>query len=134
VTLFNVNISVFALLWGVATGLGMQWTLAAINLLFLWALGVPVTYYLALVKDGGLSMVWTLINAPYICMNISLIVLFLRSDWRKVQAKIKEREDVEATSEIQPHGMRATGSRLESNGEQQALLSTVSDGIRSYGS
>jgi hypothetical protein len=134
VTLFNMNISMFALLWGVATGLGMQWTLAAINLLFLWVLGIPVTYYLALVQGGGLAMVWTLINAPYLCMNISLIMLFLSSDWRKVQAKIRERDEMEATNELEGHDKRA--DRFALHGETQALLSTrgrADAGGKTYG-
>ena len=112
----------FALLWGVATGLGMQWTLAAINIVFLWALGIPVTYYLALVQKGGLAMVWTLINAPYLCMNISLTILFLMSDWGKVQAKIRERDEIEATSELEAHAK--TTSNLTLQVETQSLLPT----------
>ena len=128
----------FALLWGVATGLGMQWTLAAINLVFLWAFGIPVTYYLALVKNGGLAMVWTLINAPYLCMNISLIILFLLSDWGKVQAKIRERDEIEATSELEAHAKNARNMTLQV--ETQSLIPIQCNGVgtvdlgRTYGS
>lgn len=127
-TLFNLNVSMFGLLWGTATGLGMQWALAAINLFFLWVLGVPVTYYLALLKGGGLPMVWTLINAPYLCMNASLIFLFLISDWGKVQAQIRERDDADATLGLEAQ----TGISTE---EQRLLVDSSSASARNgYGS
>lgn len=86
----------------------MQWTLGAINLFFLWGLGVPITYYCALVRGGGLASVWTWINAPYTGMNISLVVIFLFSDWKKVQTKIREREEVEASIEVEAQRKLAT--------------------------
>lgn len=100
VALFNLNVALFGLLWGTATGLGMQWTLGAINIFFLWVFGVPVTYYTALVHGGGLGSVWTWINAPYTCMNLSLIVIFMFKDWQKVQAKIRERDEDETPTSV----------------------------------
>lgn len=93
VAAFNVNVSVFALLCGTATGLGMQWTLGAINFFFLWIFGIPITYYFALVRGGGLASVWTWINVPYTCMNIALIIIFIMADWQEVHEKIIEREE-----------------------------------------
>ena len=91
------------MLWGIATGLGMQWTLGAINIFFLWVLGVPVTYYAALVQGGGLGTVWTWINAPYTGMNLSLIAIFIVKDWQRVQTKIQEREEGEADMHLEAH-------------------------------
>jgi len=124
VVLFNTNVAIFALLSGVATGLRMQWSQAAINLLFLWVFGIPITYYLALVRNGGLAMVWTLINVPYVCMNTCLILLFVRSDWYKVQAKIQQREDMDAlvTESVSGPGMEREVQGLLSRDGDTAVL------------
>ena len=71
----------------------MQWTLGAINFFFLWIFGIPITYYFALVRGGGLASVWTWINVPYTCMNIALIIIFIMADWQEVHEKIIEREE-----------------------------------------
>jgi Na+-driven multidrug efflux pump len=88
---FNFNVSIFALLCGVATGLGMQWTLGAVNFFFLWIFGIPVTYYFALLRGGGLDAAWTWIDVPYACMHLSLLVIFVTADWHKEKDKIQER-------------------------------------------
>jgi hypothetical protein len=116
VALFNWNVGLFALLNGIATGLGMQWTMGAINVFFLWIFGVPVTYYSALVRGGGLASVWTWINAPYACMNVSLIVIFIVMDWQKVQTKIQDREEVEASIDFEVQRRTINGVEKETVG------------------
>eukprot|EP00934_Nitzschia_sp_Nitz4_P004444 Nitzschia sp. Nitz4//scaffold19_size178191//98844//100449//NITZ4_001982-RA/size178191-augustus-gene-0.107-mRNA-1//-1//CDS//3329540696//4434//frame0 len=101
VCLFNANVSLFGLLTGIATGLGMQWTLGAINFIFLWIFGVPITYYFAVLQGQGLAATWTWINAPYSCMNICLIILFFSADWHKVQAEIKKQDNGASSPEGQ---------------------------------
>jgi hypothetical protein len=91
----------------------MQWTLGAINVFFLWVFGVPVTYYTALVRGGGVSSVWTWINAPYTCMNLSLIAIFIMTDWQKVQRKIQDGGQAEANIDFEAQQKRANGVENE---------------------
>lgn len=120
VAIYNWNVSIFGILWGIATGLGLQWTLGVINLFFLWGFGIPVTYYFALVQGGGLNAAWTWINAPYTGMNISLIILFCTLDWKVVQAKILSREN---TVDDKENGGQGRSS------ENESLLGNPSSGI-----
>lgn len=119
VTLFNLNLALFGMLWGVATGLGLQWTLGMINVSFLWIFGVPVTYYCALVRGGGLTSVWTWINFPYIGMNISLIAIFVCADWNRVRTKIQGRNKLEVSMDLE--GQRRRSTQLVET-EAEALL------------
>jgi hypothetical protein len=75
-------------LWGISTGLGKQWSLGIINFVCLWVFVLPVMYYFAIIRGGGLQAVWTWINILYMAMIISLILLFLFVDWCKVQEMI----------------------------------------------
>ncbi len=94
VCLFNFTVAIFDVLWGIATGLGQQWSLGIINFVFLWIFGLPVIYYYAVVCGEGLDAVWTWINVPYMGMNISLILLYVFVDWYKIQDMIKDRDTV----------------------------------------
>jgi len=102
VCFFNLNIVIFAIFTGVATGLGIQWTLGAVNFFFLWCFGIPITYHFAIVRGGGLNAAWTWINAPYTCMNITLVAIFCTKDWYMVHQKIRRGEIVEPTSTDAP--------------------------------
>jgi len=88
VSLFNFNVAIFGILVGIATGLGKQWPLGVINFVFLWLFGLPMIYYTAIVLDQGLDGAWFWMNVPYLCMNITLIILFLFTDWNQVQEQI----------------------------------------------
>ena len=55
VTLFNINISIFTVLAGIATGLDQQWTLRIINFVFFWVIGLPTIYYKAVLLNGNLN-------------------------------------------------------------------------------
>jgi len=79
---------------GVATGLGMQWTLGVVTLIFLWVIGLPAVYFFALVRHGGLDAAWTWVYPPYIAMNTVLIVAFVRADWYAISAAIRKREGI----------------------------------------
>jgi len=107
----------------------MQWTLGAINFGILWIFGVPVTYYYALVRGGGLASVWTWINVLYTCMNVSLILIFFFMDWKKVQAKIREREEVETSKDLETQ--RGRPDKLADR-EAEALLNDKS-AVNHYG-
>ena len=88
VSLFNLNVAIFGILAGIATGLGKQWSLGIINFVFLWLFALPMIYYTAVVLDQGLNAVWFWMNIPYLCMNITLIFLFIFTDWYQIQEKI----------------------------------------------
>ena len=109
VCLFNFNVVIFAIFTGVATGLGMQWVLGAVNFFFLFFFGIPVTYHFAVVRGGGLDAAWTWINAPYTCMNATLLTIFVTKDWYLVQAKIRSGEIVEPASTDPPESSESTG-------------------------
>jgi MATE family multidrug resistance protein len=118
VCLFNFNVSIFGILVGIATGLGKQWTLGVINLVWLWVFGIPVIYYTSILQDGGLQSTWTWINVPYFAMNVCLMILFMTTDWYKVQAKIKERQGKEHNSiidgaEMEPAHPTETSSLID---------------------
>eukprot|EP00535_Pseudo-nitzschia_heimii_P011877 CAMPEP_0197194454 /NCGR_PEP_ID=MMETSP1423-20130617/29264_1 /TAXON_ID=476441 /ORGANISM="Pseudo-nitzschia heimii, Strain UNC1101" /LENGTH=84 /DNA_ID=CAMNT_0042647879 /DNA_START=34 /DNA_END=285 /DNA_ORIENTATION=- len=83
-----MNIAVFAIFTGVATGLGKQWPLGVINFVFLWLFGLPTIYYTAVVLDQGLDAAWFWMNIPYLCMNIALMGMFLYTDWHKIRRQI----------------------------------------------
>lgn len=92
VCVFNFLVALFAMLAGVATGLGQQWALGYVNFFFLFVVGLPAIYYFAVVQEGGLDMVWTCILIPYLAINGVLIVMFATTDWYKVQQKIHSKE------------------------------------------
>jgi MATE family multidrug resistance protein len=117
VCIYNFNIAVFGVNCGIATGLGMQWTLGAINFLFLWGFGLPVTYYFALTRGGGLDAAWTWINVPYTCMNASLLAVFVSTDWHAVRDNIQKRETKNPSMELE--SQQLTHGTL---GEQKGLL------------
>lgn len=82
---------------GVANGLGMQWTLGVVTFVFLWVVGLPVLYFFALIRDGGLDSVWTWVYPPYTAMNLLLIAAFMRADWYQISAAIRKREGIADT-------------------------------------
>eukprot|EP00533_Pseudo-nitzschia_delicatissima_P009088 CAMPEP_0116112390 /NCGR_PEP_ID=MMETSP0327-20121206/18952_1 /TAXON_ID=44447 /ORGANISM="Pseudo-nitzschia delicatissima, Strain B596" /LENGTH=151 /DNA_ID=CAMNT_0003605683 /DNA_START=490 /DNA_END=941 /DNA_ORIENTATION=- len=88
VSLFNFNVAIFGILVGIATGLGKQWPLGVINFVFLWLFGLPMIYYTAVVQDQGLDAAWYWMNIPYLCMNVTLGILFVFTDWNEVQEQI----------------------------------------------
>lgn len=83
---------------GVATGLGMQWTLGVVTFVFLWIFGLPAVYFFAVVRNGGISSAWTWVYPPYIIMNIVLIVTFVCADWYGISAAIRKREGLSDTA------------------------------------
>jgi len=93
VAFLNLNMAMFVLFSGVAIGLGRQWPLGVINLIFLWLFGLPIIYYTAIVLDQGLGAVWYWMNVSYLCMNVTLIVLFVSTDWYQIQQQIVLKRD-----------------------------------------
>jgi Na+-driven multidrug efflux pump len=100
VVVYFFVLAIFGINMGVATGLGMQWTLGIVTLFFLWILGLPALYYFALLRGGGLEMAWTLVYPPYIFMNAVLVAAFCLADWHAISAAIRKREGISDTDEI----------------------------------
>jgi hypothetical protein len=45
-------------------------------------------YYTAIVRDKGLDAAWFWMNIPYLCMNVTLFVMFVFTDWHQIQEQI----------------------------------------------
>lgn len=90
-------LGIFGVNMGVATGLGMQWTLGVVTFVFLWVFGLPAMYFFSLVRGGGIGAAWTWVYPPYIFMNIVLIAAFLRADWHAISNNIRKREGIADT-------------------------------------
>lgn len=85
----------FAVNMGITTGLGKQWLLGTLTIVFLWFVALPCAYYFAIVKEGGLNAAWQTIWPPYICINVILLISFIMTDWEKIGMQIREREGLE---------------------------------------
>jgi MATE family multidrug resistance protein len=95
VVLYFINLSIFGINMGVAIGLGMQWTLGFVTVLFLWLLGMPAAYYFAIYRGGGLVVAWSWIVPPYAAINVALMFAYLTKDWDEIAAAIRLREGIE---------------------------------------
>jgi MATE family multidrug resistance protein len=105
VVFFYFNLSMFGINLGIATGLGMQWTLGLVTVVFLWILGFPAAWYAATTKmkemvqthpdtDGTEALVaaWQWINPPYVAINVVLVICFVSVDWYHIRDTIRIRE------------------------------------------
>ena len=112
---------------GIATGLGMQWTLGFVTFVFLWVIGLPAVYFFAIVRHGGLDSTWTLVFPPYIFMNALLIVAFVNADWYAISVAIRKREGIsdvfvdegDIEDALITHGAPKYGSTATDNGTAQ---------------
>lgn len=116
VCVFNVSVAFFAILAGVANGLGMQWTLGGVNIFWLWVFGLPVVYHFAVTREGGLQAAWTWINFPYFGMNACLILAFARTDWEEVANNIKEKTGIDQNMELLPESEQGGNTNHEHAG------------------
>lgn len=87
-------LSAYGLILGISLGLGIQWTLGIVTVISLWLVGMPATYYLAVVRGGGLRAVWICIWPPYLMINAYMVVDFFRRDWHEIARAIQIREGV----------------------------------------
>jgi Na+-driven multidrug efflux pump len=92
VVVYFFVLAIFGINMGIATGLGMQWTLGIVTLVFLWIIGLPAIYYFALFRGGGLETTWTWVYPPYIFMNAVLVAAFCLADWHAISVAIRKRE------------------------------------------
>lgn len=84
----------YALNMGCATGLGMQWTLGVVTVVFLCLFGLPAVWYIGITRAQSLDVVWSLVYPPYVVMDVVLLLCFFTKDWDKVAAEISAREVV----------------------------------------
>mmetsp|Transcript_6276 Transcript_6276/g.8163 ORF Transcript_6276/g.8163 Transcript_6276/m.8163 type:complete len:512 (-) Transcript_6276:259-1794(-) len=104
--------SIFGINLGISIGLAMQWTFGVVTVICMWLIGMPTTYYFAVVRKGGLSAVWACIWPPYLLINLCMCVLFMMKDWDSVSKQIrlervgldKKENDVEAFTLVQEYG------------------------------
>jgi hypothetical protein len=131
VCVYFFNLAMFGITMGTATGLGMQWTLGLVTIIFLWVMGFPAAYYFSVVRGGGLEVAWTWIVPPYMCINVTLIVNFLLKDWDKLANEILKREGIiRHEIDIEEARTHSTGSGYGATGRHNGadkLYDAVSD-------
>jgi Na+-driven multidrug efflux pump len=92
---YNFVLSIFGVNTGVATGLGMQWTLGWVTIFFLWFFALPGAWYYGIHVHKSIDVVWSWLVSPYILMNIVLWVAFVRQDWYQISREIRAREGMD---------------------------------------
>lgn len=97
-------LSWFAINTGIANGLGMQWTLGWLTILFLWFIGVPGLWYYGLQGYESLDVVWSWIDPPYIFINAALLFAFISADWEDISIEIRKREGIDMMN-VGPFGV-----------------------------
>jgi MATE family multidrug resistance protein len=102
VCLYSFVLSVYGIHMGACVGLGMQWTLGTATIISLWMVGLPSTYYLSVLKHGGIRMAWAMIWPPYILLPIVLTIAIMRADWDEIARDIRKREGIEMTDGGRP--------------------------------
>lgn len=95
VAIFCFLLCMFGINMGMAVGLGMQWTLGAVTVLWLWVVGLPAAYYFAIYRGGGLNAAWKCVWPPYIIINGWLMLSFWWKDWDAIAAEIRRREGMD---------------------------------------
>jgi len=113
--------SIFAINMGIATGLGMQWTLGVVTIIFLWVFGLPSSYYFAVVEGQGLDAAWKWILPPYVGINVVMMIAFVLKDWNALAAQIRLRECME-DGDLEALELNVHDDRYGSTGESQDLL------------
>ncbi|GAX10697.1 multidrug resistance protein, MATE family [Fistulifera solaris] len=102
VCIFQFGLSIFAINMGLTTGLGMQWTLGLVTILFLWVLGLPSAYYFAITRRGGLLAAWRCVWPPYLAINFVLMLAVWCKDWEEIAKQIRAREELTGNSPLTP--------------------------------
>jgi Na+-driven multidrug efflux pump len=90
--IYSFNLNMYAIFLGIFTGLGKQGTLGMICVMYLWVLGLPMTYYCAVIQGGGLKAVWDTMYLVYVAINITLCASLLWTDWEDIAIQIRIRE------------------------------------------
>merc|ERR1712113_749691 len=118
ISMLCFNMSLYCINMGLSYGLVMHWPLGVLTIVCLWVFGYPMAYWNRQATDDGISGIWQWINPAYFLMNVSLMVIFVISDWDKVAAGIREREGIESeqdndlTESLLVSSMRSNSLRL----------------------
>lgn len=92
VCLYLFITAIFGMNMGIATGLSMQWIQGGCLVFALWCIGLPTTYYFAVLRHGGLGAVWSCLWPPYLAIDVMMVAVFLLKDWREVALSIGQEE------------------------------------------
>jgi Na+-driven multidrug efflux pump len=95
VCFYYFHLAIFGVNMGIATGLGMQWTLGILTIVTLWIFGLPTAWYFGITKAASLRVVWDWIVPPYVIMNAFLLVAFVQKDWDVISRTIRAREGMD---------------------------------------
>jgi Na+-driven multidrug efflux pump len=123
-------LSLFGVNAGIATGLGMQWTLGCVTFCFLWFVALPGAWYYGIHVHASIDVVWTWLILPYVFMNLVLWIAFVRQDWYRISNDIKAREGMgDDECEMEPPPAAAAATRAisrsllyGSNSERASLM------------
>ena len=86
-------LGIYAIVIGISSGLGLQWTLGVVTVVALWGLGVPSAYYFAFVQNGGFVAIWMCIWPPYVVIDVSMcLAFFLFHDWNDIADQVRQRQ------------------------------------------
>jgi Na+-driven multidrug efflux pump len=81
VCLYIFVIGVMSVLDGITTAIGKQWIVGILVVILLWLISLPLLYYFAIYKNGGLNVAWECIWPPNLVLDIVLALYFVRLDW-----------------------------------------------------
>ena len=85
----------FGISSGIAIGLGMQFTFGIVSTVSMWFIGMPSTYYFAIVRKGGLVALWSCTWPPYLLTNLTMLLTFTFQDWGKIARAIQQQNKAE---------------------------------------
>ena len=121
-------LGIYAIVIGISSGLGLQWTLGVVTVVALWGLGVPTAYYFAFVQSGGFLAMWKCIWPPYVLIDVSMCLAFFRFyDWNEIAEQVRQRQVVgngEKTALDHPNGP-ATAAETRALLPGESLLNTT---------
>jgi multidrug resistance protein, MATE family len=100
VVFYSFNLSLYAMLLGIYIGLGKQAILGCICIIYLWIVGLPITYYFAIHRGGGFNTAWKVMCPIYLGINATLIRFLTRMDWEHIAKQVRLREGVSEISNV----------------------------------
>jgi MATE family multidrug resistance protein len=112
--IYSWSLAMFAVCMGIASGLGMQWTLGAVTFICLWIVGLPAVWYFAIYREGGIQVVWSCVYPPYLIMDMILVYRFYVADWDAISHEIRIREHIE-NEQFDGSQMKSYGAVDEGN-------------------
>lgn len=89
VCFFVFILYVFSINRAILRAFGMQWHIAAVVVICLWCLALPLVLYKAVFLKQGLEAVWTILPSAYAVMQVFLIASYTRMDWTTMSDAIR---------------------------------------------